>query len=199
MKRLSCFALGAALVLTGCVAPVGPVEVTRFHAPELIQTRGTIEVQAAPGMDGTSLAFRPYAAAVAKQLGRLGYREVAGGSSSSQVAIVRISRDVWRPERQRSPVSVGVGGSTGSYGSGLGLGLGLNLSGRPKEQVQTELSVRIQDRASQKSVWEGRAAFTVRADSPMADTALGAEKLAEALFKDFPGNSGESILVKPDQ
>jgi hypothetical protein len=44
-------------------------------------------------------------------------------------------------------------------------------------------------------LWEGRANFTVRATSPLADTALGAPKLAEALFKGFPGQSGETIQV----
>src|SRR5690606_42017636 len=42
----------------------------------------------------------------------------------------------------RSPVNVGVGGSTGSYGSGVGLGVGINLGGgsRPSEQIDTERS-----------------------------------------------------------
>ena len=58
------------------------------------------------------------------------------------------------------PVSVGVGGSTGSYGSGLGVGIGLNLSGPPPEQVETELAVAIRDRKTDKVLWEGRASFT---------------------------------------
>ncbi len=101
-----------------------------------------------------------------------------------------------RPERTTSPVSVGLGGSTGTYGSGLGIGIGLNLAGQPKQQVQTELGVLIKDRASQAALWEGRASFTVRAGSPLADTALGAPKMAGALFAGFPGQAGETIAVK---
>ena len=195
--KLFAAALGLAL-LGGCVAPVGPVEVTRFHLPEIATaTRGIIEVQAAPGTDGASLEFRSYAAAVARQLVLLGYREkVADHIASQQIALVRLERQIWRPERRRGPVSVGVGGSTGSYGSGVGVGIGLDLSGPPPQQVETLLGVTIKERASGKALWEGKASFTVRASSPLAGTQLGAAKLAEALFKGFPGSSGETIQVK---
>ena len=93
-------------------------------------------------------------------------------------------------------MSVGIGGSTGSYGSGLGVGIGLDLSGPPPEVIETQLSVAIRDRKSGKVVWEGRAQFTVRATAPQAQTALGAPKMAAALFQGFPGNSGETILVR---
>jgi hypothetical protein len=184
------------LAATGCVAPVGPVEVTRFHLPDTSRLgRGPIAVEPAPGVDGASLEFRTYAAAVARQLTLIGYSEqVAGGSP--QVAQLRIERSIFRPGREGSPVSVGVGGATGSYGSGLGIGIGLNLSGRPAEQVATDLSVMIKDRASGNSLWEGRASFTVKASSPLANSPLGAAKMSEALFKGFPGRSGETIQVK---
>lgn len=189
-------ALGLA-ALAGCVAPVGPVEVTRFHVPELAGLgRGVIAVEAAEGMQGDSLEFRSYASAVARQLTLLGYREAAPGAASGQIASVRIDRQTWRPERRRGPVSVGVGGSTGSYGSGVGLGIGLDLSGPPPPQVETLLGVTIKQRASGKALWEGKASFTVRTASPLAATQLGAAKLAEALFKGFPGSSGETIQVK---
>lgn len=187
----------ATLAATGCVAPVGPVEVTRFHLPEIQQlARGTITVDPAPGMDGDSLEFRSYAAAVSRELTRIGYRETMAGEASDQVAVLRVGRQNYRPERGRGPVSVGAGGSTGSYGSGVGLGIGLDLSGPPPEQVETELGVTIKDRDSGKVLWEGRASFAVKASSPLADTQLGAAKMTEALFKDFPGQSGETILVE---
>jgi hypothetical protein len=191
-------ALVALTALSGCVAPVGPVEVTRFHVPEITSaTRGLIAVEAAPGTDGAGLEFRSYAAAVARQLTLLGYREQAAGTSASpQIALVRLERQTWRPDRRRSPVTVGVGGSTGSYGSGVGMGIGLDLSGPPPEQVETLLGVTIKDRASGKALWEGKASFTVSAKSPLATTQLGAAKLAEALFQGFPGQSGETIQVK---
>jgi hypothetical protein len=189
----------AAAWLAGCVAPVGPVEVTRFHVPDVPLGRGSIAVVPAPSQSAidpsdTSLELRAYQAAVARELVRIGYAEVSGGAG--QVAEVRLMRRTWQPERNRGPVSVGVGGGGGSYGSGVGMGVGIDLSGRPPAQTETELGVMIKERPGGRTLWEGRAQFTVRADSPLAQTDLGAAKLAEALFRGFPGNSGETILVR---
>jgi hypothetical protein len=95
-----------------------------------------------------------------------------------------------------SPVSVGVGGSTGSYGSGVGLGIGLNLGGGPKRMADLQLAVRIDDAASGQAVWEGRAVTAVPVKAPASQPSLAAAKLADALFKDFPGESGRTISVK---
>ena len=187
----------AAGPLAGCVAPVGPVEVTRFHLPDTTPLgKGPIAVVPGPGMAADSIEYRSWAAAVARELARVGYVEQMAGGSSPQVAEVRITRETWRRDRRGSPVSVGVGGSTGSWGSGVGLGVGIDLSGPPPEQVTTELAVTIRQTATRQALWEGRANFTVAATSPMAQTQLGAAKLSQALFKDFPGRSGETIEVR---
>lgn len=197
MKRfVPALALPALLALSGCVTPVGPVEVTRFHAADVsVLGKGTISVEPAPGMDGNNLEWQSYRAAVMRQLVLLGYAEATPGAGA-QVATMALTRQTIQPEGGRSPVSVGVGGSTGSYGSGLGLGIGINLSPRPSARVLTDLAVTIRDRASGAALWEGRASFTVSSKSPLANTALGAPKLTEALFKGFPGQSGETIEVK---
>ncbi|WP_232495770.1 DUF4136 domain-containing protein [Novosphingobium kaempferiae] len=192
--------LTAALALSACVAPVGPVEVTRFHAPDTTRIgRGTIRVEPAQGQ-ADSLEFRTYAAAVARELTRIGYTEpLPGQSGSAQVALLTLERNTYQPQRERGPVSVGVGGGTGGYGSGVGLGIGFDLSGKPKEQVETRVFVSIRERAAPPTataLWEGRAAFVVRGDSPLAQAPLGSAKVAEALFKGFPGQSGETIQVK---
>jgi hypothetical protein len=190
-------ALAACTMLAGCVAPIGPVEVTRFHVANAPLARGSVQVEPAPGEDGSSIEFRTYAAAVARELTRVGYGEaLPGGPASNHVAVLSVDRQTMVPERRGSPVSVGVGGGTGTFGSGLGVGLGINLSGPPPEQVGTEMSVTIRDRATGQSVWEGRATFAVRADAPQAQTAIGAAKMAQALFKGFPGESGETIVVE---
>lgn len=197
MKSLKFAAMCLALVpLAGCVAPTGPVEVTRFHVPDVSALgKGTISVEPAPGMDGASIEWRTYQSAVQRQLTLVGYTEAAAGAGA-QVAELRFTRGTYQPEHSNGPVSVGLGGSTGSYGSGLGVGIGINLSPRPAAQVETTLGVIIKDRSSGQALWEGRASFAVRATSPLATTALGAGKMAEALFKGFPGQSGETIEVK---
>lgn len=193
MKRL----VGITLIvaLAGCVAPVGPVEVTRFHGADVAMLgRGTISVEPAPGSDGNNLEWQAYRSAVMHELVGLGYTEAAPGTGT-QVAVMAFARSTMQPQGS-GPVSVGVGGSTGSYGSGLGVGIGLNLSPKPGAQVATNLTVSIRDRATSTTLWEGRASFVVSAKSPLATTALGAPKMSEALFRGFPGNSGETIEVK---
>ncbi len=98
---------------------------------------------------------------------------------------------------RRGPVSVGVGGSTGTYGSGVGLGLGINLGGGgPREMIDTQVRVMIRDKSSGATYWEGRAQFSVSGNSPYADTSANAAAVADALFRNFPGNNGETIEVR---
>lgn len=198
MKLFRSIALVAGLAaLAGCVTPVGPVEVTRFHVEDVTPLgKGTIAVVPAPGADPASLEWQTYRGAVLHQLVRVGYGE-ASATASNQVALVKVTRtSLMSDGTQGSPVSVGVGGSAGSYGSGVGLGVGINLSPGARNRVITDLAVSIQERASGKVLWEGRASFTVGSGSPLADTGLAAPKLAEALFLNFPGISGETIQVR---
>jgi hypothetical protein len=147
-------------------------------------------------MPGNSLEFAPYRQAVSSELSRLGY-QVVPGNTAAQVAEVRIDRVVGQPGRGRNPVSVGVGGSTGSYGSGLGLGVGFNLGGgRPAEQIDTELRESNVPAGGVDALWEGRARFTATANSDYASRQAAAAKLAGALFAGFPGRSGETIEVR---
>ena len=114
MKTPLPLALGAAaaLALAGCTTPAGPVEVTRFVAAERTAElgKGPIFVETAPGGDIDGLALAPYKAAVADELGRLGYRE-ADRSQAGQIAQVTLVRYALDSAGKRSPVSVGVGGS----------------------------------------------------------------------------------------
>ena len=62
MKRLALAALALiAASLGGCVTPVGPVQVTRFHAADVSPLgKGTIAVEPAPGSDPASLEWQTY-------------------------------------------------------------------------------------------------------------------------------------------
>ena len=185
----------AALALAGCATTPGPIEVTRFVAADAGNQlgRGAISIINDPGEeDGLQLA--PYKAAVAQELVRLGYSLNEG--SSGQVAVVHVERHLQLAGPKPNPVSVGVGGATGSYGSGLGLGVGINLGGGPHNQITTQLSVRIRNGATGQSLWEGRADLAVKDNSPLADRSRNAQTLASALFRDFPGNNGETVKVR---
>jgi Domain of unknown function (DUF4136) len=190
MLRQIAFLALAALPLSACVIPTGPVEVTRFNRAAEGYSYGQGSYMVKPETD--SLALSPYTAAVGRELQRVGYKD---GLDASDV-IAEIAVDVSRRTEQRgSPVSVGVGGSTGSYGSGVGAGIGINLGGGKAESVKTTLKVRLVRRSDNLVIWEGRAEQSAGAKSPAAQPGIAASKLAAALFQDFPGKSGETISV----
>ena len=177
-------------MLSACAIPTGPVEVTRFNrsAEGFVYGSGSFAVTT----NADTLAMSPYLAAVAREMQQAGYSEALQNSD----VIAEVTVDVVRAAvKKDSPVSVGVGGSTGSYGSGVGLGVGINLGGGAGERVTTTLRVRLLRRSDNLVIWEGRAVQSADAKSPAAQPGIAASKLAAALFQDFPGMSGETISV----
>ena len=187
-----------ALALAGCATSVPPVEVTRFHVGDPARA-GTIVVEEMQGNPDVSLEFRTYAAAVDQELQRVGFTSSTAGTRSDYVALVAFRR-AFRPsgyDRSGRPVSVGVGGAVGSGGySGMGLGIGINLSGRPKDVVVSELQVQIRRRSDSTTIWEGRAVTQAREGTPAAQPGMAAQKLAAALIRGYPGESGRTITVR---
>lgn len=195
MKVASSILLAGTLLLGACAVPTGPVDVTIFNrlAEGQAYGAGSYSVIAAPDFGtGQTLALSPYLAAVSREMARIGYAEKSGGSDV--VAEIRVSTSEIRGDG-RSPVSVGVGGSTGSYGSGVGVGLGINLGGGSQGRIETLLSVRILRARDNLVIWEGRASQSAGKKAPAAQPGIAASKLAQALFKDFPGESGTTISV----
>jgi len=208
MRHRSAALLGlAALALSACATPVPPVEVTRFHSAAVAGwatgTRYVVDPRPLADPAGAASGIQPslewdsYRTAVERQLQLQGLVAAEGAATSTAPLRVRIGFE--RADRlgpgKRSPVSVGVGGSTGSYGSGVGLGLGINLGGGPRQMQDLRLSVRIDDSATGQALWEGRAIAAVPVKAPASQPSLAAAKLSEALFKDFPGESGRTISV----
>jgi len=192
--------LAMTVLVAGCVSPAGPVEAVRFVSPDRAGElgRGPIRVVAGEGMESAGLEYRSYAAAVERELERIGYQVLPVGARDGrdiQTATVRVERTVFAPGGDdRNPVSVGIGGGTGGFGSGVGVGIGINLGGRAKDRIVTEMFANI--RAGDGAVlWEGRANVEAKAGSPMAETQLNAAKLAQGLFTGFPGESGATISV----
>ncbi|WP_321326397.1 DUF4136 domain-containing protein [uncultured Parasphingorhabdus sp.] len=188
----------AGSLLSGCMTATPPVDVTRFHNARLAPiVPGTVSIRANVTDDDRSIEYASYNAALLRELQRVGFTEARDDSEKSDYVVrYTLERAVLSAGGARSPVSVGVGGSTGSRGSGVGLGIGIDLSGPPKDKIVTDLSVRIAKRLNGNVIWEGRASVEAKEGSPAAQPGLAASKLAEALFKDFPGESGTTIRVK---
>lgn len=203
MRKLSrgIIATGAAVLIAGCatIAPPSAVEVTRFHDAAGLEAIGerTVYVANAPGLEEGSLELTAFKRAVAAELTELGYVETPrrDAAYTAQVSIDRFA--VGQDLPKRGPVSVGVGGRTGSYGSGVGLGIGINLGGnKSRERVGTELGVMLKSRATGATVWEGRANWDVAKESELVAPAANAPVIADALFAEFPGGNGETIKIE---
>ena len=187
MRRL----ILATLILTaGCATTPAPVAVTRFAArPDV--PRGS--VAAAPG--AISLEQKNYDFAVERALVSAGFQPLTDGQPR-YIFTSEVTRDSRDAAPRRSPVTIGIGGGTGGYGGGFGLGASFGLgSTRSRNAVVTRLSVQLRDRITNAVVWEGRAQTSAADDSPSAQPSAAVERLAQALFRDFPGESGRTISV----
>ena len=193
MTRTLIFASLLALPLAACQTMAPPVEVTRFHTSH-VPSRGTVSVAPMMGVDAGP-EFNTYAAAVETALSAAGFTVVNRPSEKPEfIAQISVSSEVRPGGPAPRPVSGTIGGSTGSYGSGIGVGLNINLSGRPKDVGVTELSVRLTTQIG-TVLWEGRAMTEAKRGTPAAQPGNTAAKLANALFRGYPGRSGESITV----
>jgi hypothetical protein len=200
-KFVSGLAVISALTLVaGCATDdmVTGASVTRFHLGQPI-ARGPIAVESVDPRDASSLEFAQVSASVGRELSRLGWT-VVPNNASEQVAMVTLSQQSREAARQ-SGVSIGIGGGTGSYGRhggvGVGGGVAIPVGGRGSNLVVgSQLGVRIQRRSDATVAWEGRANMEARAGTPLASRAAAADRLAAALFQDFPGESGRTIRVR---
>ncbi|WP_293883300.1 DUF4136 domain-containing protein [Sphingomonas sp.] len=193
--RIPSMILVSTLALGGCAASIPPVQVTRFHLDGAIAP-GTIALSPAIGLERQT-----YEAAVTRELNRLGFAN-ADSPSARYVVAVDLQRDVRDAGPRRSPFSIGLGGGVGGGGySGGGVGVGGGVSfpigkKRSSESVFTRISVRISDRANGTTVWEGRADTQASSNAPASQPGLAADKLAAALFRDFPGVTGRTVTVQ---
>jgi Domain of unknown function (DUF4136) len=184
-------AIGAALALGGCAASIPPVSVTRFHLGTAIAP-DTIAAQ--PGI--MTLEASTYRAAVEREFNRLGFATTGDSRTARYTFSATTTRDTRAAFARRSPVTIGIGGGTGGYGGGVGLGASFGIGGnKSRENVITQLSVQLRRTSDQTVVWEGRAQTEAPENAPAAQPGIAADKLASALFRDFPGESGRTISV----
>ncbi|RGP41476.1 hypothetical protein BPTFM16_01782 [Altererythrobacter insulae] len=199
VRKLSILAIAASLGACASIPAPSPVEVTRFHDASAITAAqaGTVFVASAPGGEDNALELAPYKAAVAQELAKLGYVEATSADARFVAQVDAESYRIGEDGGKRGPVSVGVGGSTGSFGSGVGLGIGINLGGGgSREWVGHEMRVMIRNSDTNQTIWEGRAEFTASPDSEISSPAESAKVLANALFSEYPGNNGETVQIE---
>ncbi|WP_233503427.1 DUF4136 domain-containing protein [Sphingomonas psychrotolerans] len=200
-KVLSIAVAGAALLAGGCTTNTrtAPVEVTRYHLGQPME-RTTVAVEPMTGAAQISPEYQLYADAVAAELERLSYVQSRSDMASGYIAAVSFTRTQLGSYREQPPVSIGLGGGgiSGGRRGGVGLGGGLSfgIGGKTRQVIGSELAVQLRRRSDNTTVWEGRAVTESVSGKPGSDPREAAARLARALFRDFPGESGVTTTVK---
>ena len=181
------------LFLAGCSNSIES-NVTRFH--QLPPPSGeTIEVIAMDPTMQRSIEFGTYAQMVGKKLGDVGYNPPEGGRSRFVAEIVYSLVPFGDlVVEDRSPVSVGVGVGSGSRrGTSVGVGVSTAFGSSNQEpRYVGRLSMNIIDLSNGTRLYEGHVESVQRTQN----LAQIMPFLVDALFRDFPGESGTSNKVK---
>ncbi len=188
MRRTRILPLFLAFSVVGCAASIPPVAVTRFHlGPDI--ARAPVRAQG-----DSTLESAAYVAAVSQAMAKSGFADAGLNAAHDYIAKVTHSR-LTREQAKRSPFSIGIGGGSIGRNVGVGVGTSIGIGGGVRQIIVTRLSVQLMRRSDQQVVWEGRAETEAPSNAPAAQPGLAAGKLADALFKDFPGVSGQTISV----
>ncbi len=161
----------------------GGVDVARFHLGEPV-ARAQIAIEPYDKTDLTRPEYPAAAAAVERQLTRLGWTVVRTVGQSEQVALVDLTQGSREAVAAQTSARVGRGVAPAApSGSSAGI-------------VATLLEVGIKRRSDGTLFWEGRAVGELPSGAAEAAPAAAAERLATALFRDFPGESGRTIRTR---
>ena len=150
---------------------------TRVHLGQPV-ARGLVAVEAFDAADANMPEFGSYAAAVAAQLSRLGWTVVTSAGQGEQIALVDVEQ--------------------GSRSALAGRGMRSGAGAAPAEAASASdaqavmLEVSIKRRSDGSVIWEGRAL----SEAGASDRTAAVQRLSEALFRDFPGESGRTIRTR---
>jgi hypothetical protein len=159
------------------------IDVARFHLGEQV-ARAQIAIEPFDRADSNSPDFPVYAAALERELTRLGWTVVRTVGQSEQVALIDVTQGSREAIAPLTTARIGRNlAATTPTGSSAGV-------------VATLLEVGIKRRSDGTLFWEGRAVGEAKTGSPLASPEAAVNRLATALFRDFPGESGRTIRVR---
>jgi hypothetical protein len=92
--------------------------------------------------------------------------------------------------------SIGIGGGSFGGGGGVGGGLSTGIGSKTRDVLASELFVQLRRRSDGTIVWEGRAQNGGLSGEDTSQPVANADRLARALFKAFPGESGITTTVR---
>jgi len=205
IKTLTRAALPVALALglSACATNSFKADVSRFAVPLPAPAGQTFAVVPEDPKLAGGLEFATYANAVAAELTQLGYTRAASPESADMLVRFDYSVDNGRERVRTSPGVGGYGafgpwGRWGGWGGGFGAwGYGFNdpFFGGPDVRSYTiytsGVDVKIDRRVDGQRLFEGKAEAVSRSNRlPRL-----VPNLVDALFTDFPGNSGETVRI----
>lgn len=200
MKKIALLA-PVVLAVSACATTgprSGPTDVVRYHLNQPIAP-GTVAVEPISGAAQISPEYQMYADAVAAELARIGFAPAPAGTQPQYFAAVGYNRVSQGEVRTPPRFSIGIGGGSfgGGRGGGVGLGGGVStgFGSRTLQAYSSELAVQLKRRGDGTIIWEGRAQRP-SLSGPDEQPALTAARLANALFRGFPGESGITTTVK---
>jgi hypothetical protein len=211
----------AVLALGACATPF-QAQVNRFQSLSAAPQGQSFYVKAADQKLNGSLEFAQYAALVAKKLTQVGYQPAASADAANLLVTVDYGVDQGK-EKTRVTPGYGYGGfGYGGYGRGYGgFGYGgfggfagypyggygrsryiygfddpfLFGGGYPEVEQYTVytsgLDMKIERRSDGQRLFEGKA----KAMSLNDNLTYLVPNLVEAMFTNFPGNSGETVKI----
>ena len=198
LRSAPLFAMATGLALAACTTSPS-AEVTRFHLGQPTPS-DTIRVVPAPELvppgTATPLEFRSYAATVARDLAAHGFRPVDSGPSA-YLAVLSVQQTTRAGIPRQSPFSIGIGGGTGAGNVGVCGGISLPIGSPRNTDLRVNvLAVRIRRQSDDTAFWEGRAVQQIAANDAGSSLSAAVPGLSGALFREFPGVSGQTVIVK---
>ena len=182
-----------ALALAGCSTAGGGsgatgagagMEVARFHLGEQTIARSRISIEPFDRADANRSEFPAYVAAVSRELTRLGWTVVPATGASEQIALIDVEQGSREAIAALTAARIGRGVAPGQS------------TGSSANVTATLLEVGLRRRSDGTMFWEGRAVAEARTGSPQAASTAAVDRLAAAVFRDFPGESGRIIRLR---
>lgn len=205
-RRAALFAVPAlALALSACATPF-KADVARFQALPAPQGQSFVVTASDPRLQG-GLEFGQYAGLVTRQMTQFGYVPANDPSRADMVVSFAYTVDNGREK----VVSDGFGGGWGGFGPGFGrfgggfgrrafgfgfydpfiFGPGWNNDVRSYTVYTSALDLKIDRVVDNQRLFEGQA----EAQSRGKNLQYLVPNLVDAIFTDFPGQSGETVRI----
>lgn len=208
-RRAALFAVPAlALALSACATPF-KADVARFQALPAPQGQSFVVSASDPRLQG-GLEFAQYAGLVTRQMTQLGYVPANDPSRADMVVSFAYTVDNGREKVVSDGFGGGWGGGWGGFRPGFGtfgggysrrfgfgfydpfiFGPGWNNDVRSYTVYTSALDLKIDRVADNSRLFEGKA----EAQSRSKNLQYLVPNLVDAIFTDFPGQSGETVRI----